>query len=186
MKFRIVIAIFVAFSTLQISCGSVGPIVTMTGETATVRLHDGTEESVELLAVEDSSIICLLPQGTAATGPRRVVEIPGGSISRVEVSGFRNDKWWVGVVVFEVLPAVGLTVAAGAANADAGATFAVSMIPAMLTTILYAASGVPTPTFEDPLSAEKLGELRKYARFAGRLTSSQKDQLLHMQERVAQ
>ena len=52
------------------------------------------------------------------------------------------------------------------------------MIPAALTTLQYASTGVPTPTFKDPISSEDLLELRKYLRFGGKLTSAQKEQLL--------
>ena len=186
MKTRMLVAVFALLALLQVSCASVEPMVTMTGETVNVRLRDGSEESAELIAVGDSSILCFPAAGDRVRGTRAVKEFPADSIEQITVSGFRNESWWVGVLVFEVLPAVGLAVAAGSANADAGAVFAVAMIPAGLTTLLYATSGLPTPTFEEPLSAEKLGELRKYARFAGRLTSSQKDQLLHMHERVTQ
>jgi hypothetical protein len=181
MKTRTRIVILTAISALQISCGSVGPVVTMTGETATVRLHDGTSQSVEILAVEDSSILCLPAPGDKSRATSGVTEIPAGSISQIEVSGFRNNNWWVGVLVFEVLPAAGFAVAAGSANVeDPGAVFLAALMPAALTTFLYAVTGVPTPTFEDPVTSEKLLELRKYARYGGKLTSSQKEQLLGM------
>ncbi len=181
MRLRTWIALLVVFSLLQISCGSVGPVATMTGEMATVRLHDKTRKSVELLAVEDSSILCFFASDDESPEGGRVEEIPVRSISSIEVSGFRNDNWVVGVVLFQVLPAVGLTAAAASADADAGAILAISLIPAALTTIAFAASGVPTPRFEAPISDTELSELRKYARFGGKLSSVQKAEMLGVQ-----
>jgi hypothetical protein len=153
----------------------------MTGEMATVRLHDETKKSVELLAVEDSSILCFFASDDKSLQGGHVAEIPASSISSIEVSGFRNDNWVVAVVVFQVLPAVGLTAAAASVDADAGAILAISMIPAALTTIAFAASGVPTPRFEAPFSDTELSELRKYARFGGKLSLLQKEELLRVQ-----
>ena len=111
--------------------------------------------------------------------------MPARSIASIEVSGFRNDNWWIGVVLFQVLPAIGLGVAASSAHADAAAVVGVALIPAVLTSVLYAASGLPTPEFRDPITAEALMELRKYARFAGTLTEAQTEELLraHGRER---
>ncbi len=177
MKLTMGMVTLALFSALELSC-SVGPLATMTGETASIRLQHGASETVEIIAVEDSSILCLPASPNKLRTTSRVKEISTDSIARIEVSGFRNSNWWVGVVVFEVLPAAGLAAAAASANADAGEVFAVTLIPAAFTTLLYAVSGVPTPTFEEPLSTEKLLELRKYARFGGKLTASQKEELL--------
>ena len=171
-------------SLFQTSCGSVGPIVTMTGETATIVLRDGSQQVVELLAVEDSAILCLVHDeafaGGASLAAGRVRVFPAGSISLIEVSGFRNNNWWMGVVFFQVLPAAGLGVAAASIGADAGAVFFVLSIPAIFTAVFFGASGLPTPTFRDPITGESLVELRKYTRFGATLTPTQKEQLLHM------
>ena len=176
------VTVVVLLSVWQTSCRSTNATVTMAGEWATIGFRDGSQQIVEILAIEDSAIVCLAngetPPGGASSSAGRVEEFSASSISRIEVSGFRNDNWWIGVAVFEVLPAIGLAVAASSADADAGAVFAVSMIPAVLTTILYATSGLPTPTFEDPITDESLRELRKYARFGGKLTPTQKEELL--------
>lgn len=136
----------------------------------------------ELLAVEDSAILCLAgdqgPVGPGTTNVGVVRRIPVDSISLIEVSGFRNDKWWIGVVVFQVLPAIGLGVAASSADAESGTVVAVALVPAVLTTLLYATSGLPTPEFQDPITRESLMELRKYARFAGTLTPAQTEEML--------
>ena len=181
--FLLVIAI------VQPACGSFGSIVTMTGESVAVQLQDGGREEAELLAVEDSAILCLVhdrsPGAGSAAGADVVKRIPAHSIAAIEVSGFRNDHWWIGVALFQVLPAIGLGVAASSADADAAAIVGVALIPAVLTTVLYAASGLPTPEFRDPITAEALMELRKYARFAGTLTEAQTEELLraHGRER---
>ena len=184
MRLGIQATLVMILSLFQTSCGSVGPIVTMTGETATVRLHDGSEQVVELLAVEDSAILCLahdkaLPVGGSVPAGR-VKRFSAASISFIEVSGFRNDNWWIGVVCFQLLPAAGLGVAAASVDAEGGAVFLVCSIPAILTAFLYGISGLPTPIFTDPISRESLIELRKYARFGGTLTPPQKEKLLRM------
>ena len=186
MKFGLS-AIFLTFiAILQPACGPSGSIVTVTGESVTVQLHGGSREEAELLAVEDSAILCLvrdrnLAPGSAA-GAGVVKRIPAHSIAAIEVSGFRNNNWWIGVVLFQVLPAIGLGVAASSAGAESGAVFAVALIPAAFTTILYAATGLPTPEFRDPITGQSLDELRKYARFAGTLTEAQTEELLRVHQ----
>jgi hypothetical protein len=187
MRFGFSAIFLLVFAILQPACGSFGSIVTMTGESVTVQLHGGSREEAELLAVEDSAILCLVhdrsPGAGSAAGAGVVKRIPVQSIAAIEVSGFRNDNWWIGVALFQVLPAIGLGVAASSADADAAAIVGVALIPAVLTTVLYAASGLPTPEFRDPISAEALMELRKYARFAGTLTEAQTEELLRVHGR---
>jgi len=189
MRFGFSAIFLLVFAILQPACGSFGSIVTMTGESVAVQLQDGGREEAELLAVEDSAILCLVhdrsPGAGSAVGAGVVKRIPAQSIAAIEVSGFRNDHWWIGVALFQVLPAIGLGVAASSADADAAAVVGVALIPAFLTTVLYAATGLPTPEFRDPITAEALMELRKYARFAGTLTEAQTEELLraHGRER---
>lgn len=166
----------------QMSCRSTDATITMTGEEATIGFHDGSEQTVEILAIEDSTILCLADgesaAGKASAAPGSVKEFSAASISRITVSGFRNNNWWIGVVGFQVLPAAGLAAAAASVDAEAGAVFAVAMVPAFLTTLFYASSGLPTPEFGHPITDADLVELRKYARFGGRLTPAQKEGLL--------
>ena len=187
MRFGFSAIFLLVFAILQPACGSFGSIVTMTGESVTVQLQGGGREEAELLAVEDSAILCLVhdrsPGAGSAAGAGVVKRIPAQSIAAIEVSGFRNDHWWIGVVLFQVLPAIGLGAAASSADADAAAVVGVALIPAVRTTVLYAATGLPTPEFRDPITAEALMELRKYARFAGTLTEAQTDELLRAHKR---
>ncbi len=179
MKPRMILSLLVVISLFELSCGSVGPIMTTTGERATIQLRDQSEQSVELIAIGDSSIICSAASSQGTSISVRTQEIHLENIAQITVSGFRNDKWWIGVVCTEVIPAAGIAIAASSAgSSDVGAVFAVSLIPAVITTILYATSGVPTPAFTSPLSSKDLDELRKYARFGGKLTATQTAQLL--------
>ena len=187
MRFGLSAIFLMVIAIMQPACGPSSSIVTMTGESVTVQLHGGIREEAELLAVEDSAILCLvhdrsLEAGSAA-GAGVVKRMPARSIASIEVSGFRNDNWWIGVVLFQVLPAIGLGVAASSADAESGAVVAVALIPAVFTTILYAASGLPTPAFRDPITSQSLVELRKYARFAGTLTEAQTEELLRAHNR---
>lgn len=188
MRFPLQVSIVATLSLLHTSCGPTGQMVTMTGETATIILHNGSKEIVELLAVEDSAVLCLAQDkafaADASSAAGRVRIFPVGSISLIEVSGFRNNNWWMGIVFFQLLPAAGLGVAAASVDADAGAVFLVASIPALFTAFLYGISGLPTPTFRDPITNESLAELRKYARFGATLTPPQREQLLrtHGQE----
>ena len=179
--------VLLVIAIMQPACGPSGSIVTMTGESVTVQLHGGIREEAELLAVEDSAILCLVHdrslEARSAAGAGVVKRIPAQSIAAIEVSGFRNDNWWIGVVLFQVLPAIGLGVAASSADAESGAIVAVALIPAVFTTILYAASGLPTPEFRDPITSQSLVELRKYARFGGTLTEAQTEELLRVHQR---
>ncbi len=181
MRTGVCIVVSTILSMVHSTCSPSAQIMTMTGESATISFRNGEVHDVELLAVEDTSILCLMPEiplrSGGFPGGSRVQEFPANSISEIRVSGIRNDRWYVGVLAFQVLPAVGLTVAAGSVDADAGAVFGVSMIPAVLTTLFYLGSGVPTPTFQDPISNVDLVQLRAYARFAGKLTPDQKDEL---------
>ena len=89
-------------------------------------------------------------------------------------------------MLLQVLPAIGLGVAASSADAESGAIVPSTLIPAAFTTILYAATGLPTPEFLDPITSKSLDELRKYARFGGTLTEAQTEELLrvHQHERT--
>ncbi len=169
-------------SLVLASCGAPSPLLKATGETATVQLQTGKEYTVEILAVQDSTLLCLADAsavGGSATPPyREVARIPASSIASIRVSGFRNNNWYIGVLVFQVLPAVGLGVAAASANADVATVTGAALMPALLTTMMFVGSGVPTPTFEPPFTKESFHELRTYARFAGDLSSSELAQLL--------
>ncbi len=184
MRFGLSAIFLMVIAILQPACGPSGSIVTMTGESVTVQLHGGNREEAELLAVEDSAILCLVHdrslEARSAAGAGVVKRIPARSIAAIEVSGFRNDNWWIGVVLFQVLPSIGLGVAASSADADAGVVVGVALIPAFFTTVLFAASGLPTPEFRDPITSQSLDELRKYARFGGTLTEAQTEELLRV------
>jgi hypothetical protein len=101
-------------------------------------------------------------------------------VASLTVAGFRNNRWGIGVVLFQLLPAVGIAAAAASANVeDPVAVGVVCAIPAALTALAFAGSGEPTPSFDGPLSGKDLEAIRLYARFPGRLTSPQVEELLH-------
>ena len=60
MRFGLSATVLLAIAIMQPACGPSGSIVTMTGESVTVQLHGGSREEAELLAVEDSAILCLV------------------------------------------------------------------------------------------------------------------------------
>jgi len=171
-------------SICLLSCGAPSPMLKGTGETATVALQNGVNYEVEIIAVQDSMLLCI-GDGAPAAAPasvaaRRIMGVRPEKVASLTVAGFRNNRWVIGVVVFQLLPAVGIAVAAGSANVeDPLAVGLVCAIPAALTALAFAGSGEPTPSFDGPLSRQDLEAIRMYARFPGELTPAQVEDLLH-------
>ena len=75
-------------------------------------------------------------------------------------------------------PIVLLFIAAAAADVESPAGIAILFIPVLINYAIFAASTPAPPGAQDPFSAQKLAELRKYARYPQGLNQNQLNSFL--------
>lgn len=159
--------------------------VKATGDTAEiVMMRNNAKFIVELLAVQDNSLLF-----NHSTSNEKIVSANLDDLQRITIKGYTNRKWIIPLVLFEVVPAVLLGVAASQAGVDnPGGVFLISLIPAMINYFVFEISTPNQPKFNNPFSTSDLRTLKKYARFPQGLTPDQLDQLLRInnQTRIRQ
>ncbi len=174
----------VPVSFLLFGCGGPPTMMREAGEQMELTTKDKAHYEAELIAVQlqDSALLCavsdLLPDRNGTAKRTGIALVKVSAIEALTVTGFRNGEWPFGVVFGEVLPALGLAAAAASVDADAGDVLGLTIIPAVLSAILFSTSGIHDPTYDSAPTGEELGEFRKYARFAVALSPEQVRQLL--------
>ncbi len=146
------------------------------GDTVTVTTQETSSFTAELLLVSDTTLYFYAEDYPPT---QRIFGVPVDAIESIEVEGYVNKNWIAAVVAFEVVPAILLGIAAAQVeDSGAGGVFAVSMVPAALTTLAFATSTGKAPGASAPLSSRAVEELRKYARFPLGLLPEQFENLL--------
>jgi hypothetical protein len=172
------------FSLVVCACSSQMQLMKGTGESVSVRLLTGSEWNAELVSVLDSGLVCVLDVPVAPAGlpdwRGRVVVIPAQVIEDIKVTGVRNPNWPIGILLYQVLPAIGLGIAAASVNGEnALPVTSAALVPAALSAIMLSATGLSSPAYRGPLGPRDLADIRRYARFAGTLSEEQMQSLLH-------
>jgi hypothetical protein len=154
------------------------------GDNASVVLRNHSEFIGEIVAVSDSTVLfntqpeLQSPQGSFQ---QRFVVVQVDDLESITIKGYSNRKWTGAVIGFEVVPAILLGLAAGIADSDiTGEVFLISAIPPLLNFIAFEASTPKPPKFEYPITAERLKDLKKYARFPQGLTTEQHKRFLQI------
>ena len=150
----ILLSLIVLFSR----CASSTYTVQDKGDTAIIKIEGSTNNAasefnnveVELAIVTDTSIVAIQYTKSFVTGylEGKVIEISFNSINNIEIMGYSNSGWVLPVILFQVLPAIILTVTA-VISADEGNAIIIAplLLPAALTALLFATSDEETPTF---------------------------------------
>lgn len=184
MKSLSVILPALSATVMLLGCGGSPTMMRETGEELSLTLRTGEKVQAELICVQlpDSALLCAVPQLLPDHNPKAkrpgIARIHTTAIKSLTVNGFRNTQWPIGVLLGEVLPAVGLAGAAASIHGDAGTILLVSLIPAGLSAIFFAASGLHDPYYESGPTTENLSDMRKYARFGDTLSTDQVSRLL--------
>jgi hypothetical protein len=145
------------------------------GDTAIIRTENGNEFVGELLSLQDSSVYMATRQQRA-----EVVRVVLKNIKYIKIEGYTNRGWVTPVVLFEAIPTVLLTIAAGKVNSDIGGALLIFGLPTLLTYIAFEASTPAPPHMERPMAIENLEQFRKYARFPQGLTPTEFERLLQL------
>jgi hypothetical protein len=185
MKRQSVHACVMLVATFLVGCGSSEYVLKPAGDLIMLTTTKDVQFTGELLAVRESTIIISSnydPYRMRRTPMPEVVAIETIDLKKIEVEGYSDRSWGKYVLIFEGVPTLFFTIAAGEAQADVGSAFLAFSILTGLNYLAFELSTPSPPGVEQPLSAEKLSDLRKYARFPQDFTPSQLDSLLTIYE----
>ncbi|HVO73674.1 MAG TPA: hypothetical protein VMT35_06600 [Ignavibacteriaceae bacterium] len=161
-----------------ISCSPGKYTVSANGDTADIKLKSGKGFEAELISISDTAVFF-------ETIPDKLKENHVlfysllKDIKSIEVQGYSGSGWIPSVLFFQVLP-VGLLCGAAASvdNSDIGAVALIFSVPAVLTTVLLAASEGDSPKWNDQMSLEEIGSLKLYTRYQVPLSEAEISRLL--------
>jgi len=157
------------------------------GDKATMRVNSNIR-SFELLAIDQTGLLVISPDDhyeRTTSSPAKIYRIPKEQISDIKIEGYSNKNWILPVIIFQVIPAILLIIAASSAGAEMSAAgYAILLGPPALTLILFSSSTPADPAYHNPLDAQKLKDLKKYTRYPQGLSEKQLSFLLraHDQE----
>lgn len=173
----ILLSLIVLFSR----CASSNYTVQDKGDTAIIKIEDSTNNAasefnnieVELAIITDTSIVAIQYHKRYASEQQvgEVIEISFNSIKNIEIMGYSNSGWVLPVILFQVVPAILITIAAMSSSEDNAFIIAPLLIPAALTTILFATSDEETPSFMGKNLFEEKDKLKAYARYPNGLST---------------
>lgn len=167
---KIISILIMTLICLLPSCTPSGYMPSPYGDIAEISLQRDRVFSGELLTVTDSVIYVL--------NNKNIFAIKNNKMKEVYFKKYKDDNsWLVGVLLGEVLPAVAISIVAGAYSEGFGPVLAVSLIPAIVSTSLFVLSS-PKTTYDDLQKRQGIFELNKYARYPGGLTDRQLKDLL--------
>lgn len=153
------------------SCTPSGYLASEYGDEAGITMKMNRELKAELLAVTDTMIYVLKD--------KTIIAISNKNLKEINFKKYEDDYSWVmGVVLYEVLPSVLLTSLASGMDSQAGTTFAISIIPAVVTTTLFLFTSAKS-SFYNFKDVSDVFELKKFSRYPGGITERQMQSLLN-------
>lgn len=166
MKMKKLTLIFlITLICLLPSCTPSGYMPSPFGDVAEITLQSNRILSGELLTVTDSMIYVL--------NNKNIFAIKNNKMKEVYFEKYKDDNSWVtGVLLGEVLPAVVISIMAGSYSDGFAPVFAVSMIPAVISTSMFILTS-PKTAYDDLQDRQGIYELNKFARYPGGLTDRQ-------------
>lgn len=174
---KLLILILIAISSFLLqSCSLVNLTPKPSGDMATIKTKTGKTYKGEFLFTKENNIYLFLGKSlddNRFSTSKIIAKANISEITSFKIEGYSNKKWILSVVLFEVVPAALLTIAASIAEADVGGVLAISSIPAILTTSLYLGSTPASPHLTERDMLYKLKEFSKYARFPQGLNDDQ-------------
>lgn len=146
------------------NCSSGKYVVSENGDIAEVGLKDGREFVSEILIIQDTAIIFATTSSNPYGFPTLFFQ-PINEIKSINIQGYDGSGWGGSVLLFQVLPAVILTVTAASVSSENVAVGLIFAIPAAVSALLFATSEGETPQWNDELPVSELGILKKYSRY---------------------
>ena len=151
------------------SCAPSGYLVSEKGDLTKISLMKNRVIKGELLAVYDTMILVLQDNN--------ILAIKNSKLNEIDFDKYSDYSWIAGVALLQVLPsAVFSALGAGYGN-DFATTFAVTLIPAVISASLFALSS-PETTFDNFTEISELHKLKKFCRYPGGITERQLKELL--------
>ena len=181
MKKLLVLILIGILSFLLQSCSPVNLTPKPSGDIATIKMKTGKIHEGEFLFTKENNIYLFLEKSLddkRFSTSKIIAKANISEITSFKIEGYSNKKWILPVVLFEVIPALLLTIAASSAEANSGAVLAISSLPAIITTSLYLISTPSPPHLTEREMLYKLKEFSKYARFPQGLNDDQLDSFM--------
>lgn len=161
--------IFLSMLCIVSSCASSGYIPSPYGDNAELILNGNKVLNAELLSVTDTMIFVV--------NSNNIIGIRNKNLKSVYFKKYKDDSWIIGVGLMEVLPAIAISLVASAMDADFGSVFAITIIPAAISTSLFLVS-TPKTTYDDFKDVKDVFSLKKFSRYPGGITEKQMKDLL--------
>lgn len=164
MKKVILTLCFISLIVIINSCSSGKYVVSENGDKAEVTRKDGYKFVSEIVCIHDTAIIF----STISENRLHVQQLfyePIDKIKSITIQGYGGSGWIGSVLVFQVLPAALLTVAATSVDSDNAGVGLIFAIPAVITAILFATSEGETPQWNNELPISEIENLKKYSRY---------------------
>jgi hypothetical protein len=164
-------------------CSSSQYTVSSRGDEALIYLKDNSELKCELVSLQDSVLII----SPASEKTFNYLTLPSGyyflkleDIDSVSVHGYNSGGWTTAVIMFQVLPAGLLTIAASSADAEVFGVFAIASIPAIVTTLFFLGSEQEAPGVKNKTGFGDLEKIRIYCRYPRKLEKHEMRKLLNL------
>lgn len=177
MKKIILILCYLTFIIIISSCSSGNYVVSANGDKAEVKLKDGKGFVSEILAIQDTAIIFATTPNNTLDIPRLFFE-PINEIKSIDIRGYDGSGWGSSVLLFQVLPAVLLTVTAASVSSENVTMGLIFAIPAAITAVLFATSEGETPQWNDETPISEIENLKKYSRYPEGISQDELSKLL--------
>lgn len=178
-KVFLMISCFI-LSFILFDCSSPKYVVSEKGDKAEVELKDGKDFSGEIVLISDTSIIFSNVAGNSGTGPI-LFYILNKNIKHISVKGYNGSGWITPVLIFQVLPAALLAIAASSVkytNENNTLIAVILSIPALVTPIIFALTEGETPHWDDSMPLNEIKKLKIYSRYPLELSPTQMELLL--------
>jgi len=180
---KLLVLILIGISSLLLhSCSTVNLTPKPSGDMAIIKTKTGKTYEGEFLFTKENNIYLFLKKSLDKNRSSPSKIIAKASISEIKsfkIEGYSNKKWIKSVLLFEVIPAVLLTIAASSVDSENfGSALAIFSLPAIITTSLYLISSPSPLHLTEREVLYKLKEFSKYARFPQGLNDDQLDSFM--------
>jgi hypothetical protein len=146
------------------------------GDEATLVLKNENELECEIIYFTDTAIV-FTPGKTRDIVHRfqlkKLYYLKYENIISVSIAGFDGKGWGGNVLAFQIVPAGLLALAASMAGSDALSVFAISSIPAIITSFFLLGIEGETPEWNLINKSGDLEEMNKYARYPNGLNEGE-------------
>jgi hypothetical protein len=151
-----------------ISCASSKISMSPRGAMATVTLSDGTERTVELLALQDSLVLL---------APDSLMVVPPAGVRRLFLHLEQRRAGWLALVTaVEVVPTI-VILARSDYDIEDRLPLGITGLALTVGTVAAFHASEPQESFTWPLTAEEIEELRLRSRYPYGITPAQLEQL---------